>query len=539
MVAIFMTNSPEMVFTYVALSKLGAVPAMINNALRSQTLAHCMNVANAKLITCTPDLVQHVLDLFSSTDISATCLSFNLSSFPPPKLQANNPNIERIKQVRYEDLAEITVFEPQIAAERSIFDPGCLIYTSGTSGKPKAVVMQNFALCVTSISASEDLENVKKYFPLRIFSCLPLFHATCLLIGFHNAVGTSSTICLVRKFSASKFSEQLTESRATRMLYVGEMCRYLLKAPPSKFDKAHHCIVATGNGLQADVWNKFRERYNIPEIREFYRSTEGIAGFENTTSNAGDAGYVGRAGPIRRRYEEITYLVKYDPETEAPWRDPKTGFCVPVGNNEPGEAIGRVMSMKLYREYLNNPEANEKKLIKDVFAKGDLFQRTGDLLMRDSNGWVKFVDRSGDTYRWRGENVSAGEVREHVSRVPNVHDVSVFGVKLPGYDGQAGAAGITLANGSTEAEAQFMATLHQTLRNSGLTVYQVPRLVRLTEQIDTNATFKHVKDILKTRPWDPTSPSAGKDRLYWLDGETYKKLDSDAWASINAGKARL
>lgn len=216
------------------------------------------------------------------------------------------------------------------------------------------------------------------------------------------------------------------------MLYVGELCRYILKAPPSPNDTLHTVICAAGNGLAGDVWTKFVTRFNIPEVREFYRSTEGIAKFDNHGSGAAMAGKVGFEGPIAHWMNNVTYLIKYDPETEMPYRDPKTGFCVRCGPGEPGEAIGRVMNLKTLSDYLNNPEANEKKLIRDVFQKGDLFQRMGDLLVRNKDGWITFLDRVGDTYRWQGENVSAGEVKEHISRLPEVQDTVVYGVKLPG-----------------------------------------------------------------------------------------------------------
>jgi acyl-CoA synthetase (AMP-forming)/AMP-acid ligase II len=277
------------------------------------------------------------------------------------------------------------------------------------------------------------MRNSSKYFPLRTYSCLPLFHGTCLFTALCYTVGTSSTFCLGRKFSASTFSRSLVECKATRMLYVGELCRYLLKATPSSCDKTHKVIVAHGNGMQGDVWEKFKARFGIEEVREIYRSTEGVAKFDNIGSGAAGAGKVGFSGPISWPREQITYLVRYDPETEEPYRDPSSGFCVKVRAGEAGEAIGRVRSMDTYNDYLNNPNANKEKLIRDVFARGDLFQRTGDLLMRDKDGWIQFVDRTGDTFRWQGENVAAGEVRAFIGRLPNVHDVVIYGVKLEGY----------------------------------------------------------------------------------------------------------
>jgi acyl-CoA synthetase (AMP-forming)/AMP-acid ligase II len=215
------------------------------------------------------------------------------------------------------------------------------------------------------------------------------------------------------------------------MLYVGELCRYLVSAPPSPYDRAHSCIVANGNGLRGEIWEKFRERFGILEIREFYRSTEGMARLDNFGTSAAGAGKIGFRGLLGRYLENDTFIVRADPLTEEVYRDPKTGFCVEVGLGEPGEAIGRVKDKNLLIEYLNNSEASEQKLLRDVFANGDCFQRMGDLLLRDSDGWIQFHDRIGDTYRWKGENVSAGEVRDHIARLSGVQDAVVYGVKLP------------------------------------------------------------------------------------------------------------
>jgi len=337
-----------------------------------------------------------------------------------------------ISQLRYEDLADTTADPVAPPAKRLLQDVGALIYTSGTSGKPKAVAVKNFLLVLVSTPSTIDVKHARTYLPLRTYSCLPLFHATGLFVGLYYSTGLSGTFCLARRFSASRFSTQLLESRATRMLYVGELCRYLIAAPPSPNDRAHKCIVALGNGLHRDVWLNFTARFGIPEIREVYRSTEGIAKFDNYSRSMEGVGMVGFAGPIKLYAEDDVFLVKFDPATESIYRDPQTGFCVPAKADEPGEAIGRVRSMEFYNEYHNDPSATKLKLISDVFEKGDLFQRTGDLLVRHSTGWVRFHDRFGDTFRWRGENVSASEVREHIGNLPNVKDCSVYAVKLSG-----------------------------------------------------------------------------------------------------------
>jgi acyl-CoA synthetase (AMP-forming)/AMP-acid ligase II len=402
--------------------------------MADDTLAHCMQIAASDLVICTPDLAPYLRDLSVESECRFACISLSLASFGPLELSHEDIKTTNLTQIRYEDLQVASrSFSKRTRGKRTLKDVGALIYTSGTSGKPKAVSIKNFLLVVVSTTSAPDARNPGRYWPLRTFSCLPLFHATCLFTGLFYSVGSSSTFCVSRKFSASKFTKELTLSGATRMLYVGELCRYLLAAKPSTYDQSHKVIVATGNGLQRDIWEKFRHRFKIPEIREFYRSTEGIAKFDNRSrGHAASAGMVGYAGPIRRYFEDDTYIVKYDPSTEQPYRDTKTGYCVIASLDEPGEAIGRVRSMDFYNEYLNDPEANQLKLIGDVFEKGDLFQRTGDLLVQSRGGYISFHDRSGDTFRWRGENVSAGEVRDHITRLSNVQDVTVYGIKLDG-----------------------------------------------------------------------------------------------------------
>lgn len=411
-------------------------------------------------------------------------------------------------------------------------------------------------MVLVSNAQSQDVQEPSKYFPLRLYSSLPLFHGTALFGGLCYTIGTSSTFCLARKFSASKFWADVSSSRATRIIYVGELCRYLLSAPPSPYDRAHQCIVATGNGLRGEIWEKFRERFGVPEIREFYRSTEGVAKFDNFGRGAWGAGKLGFAGPIRRWCETDTFIIRTDPNSEEVYRDPKTGFCVKAKLGEPGEAIGRVKDRALHTEYLNNSDATESKLLRDVFVKGDLYHRMGDLLLHHEDGWVQFHDRLGDTFRWKGENVSAGEVRDHIAKLPGVQDAVVYGVKLANYDGQAGAASITL---ETEADEAFMSTLFQGLRKTGLPLYAMPRLVRITKEyvsstlpfsrvtwmilltkrrIESNATFKKAKADIVKKSWNENA-KGNTDKLYWLNGNVYERLDGPAWAAIEGGRAKL
>ncbi|KUL83456.1 hypothetical protein ZTR_10956 [Talaromyces verruculosus] len=536
-VAVYTTNSPEMVFTVYALSKLGVVAALINTNLRDQTFKHCLNISSSKLIISTPDLAAFV----KSDDIPR--FTFNISSFDSvADVPADITQItaETLSQLPATDVAAIA------PAKRAPPDLAVLIYTSGTTGNPKACAIRNSMTLVTSTPLPKDTRNPSKYYPMRIYSSLPLFHGTAFFSGLCYSVGNGGTLCLRRKFSASQFWKDVHDSRATRVLYIGELCRYLLASPPSPFDKNHNCVVAYGNGLRGEIWEKFSERFNVAEIREIYRSTEGVARFDNFYGGSWGAGAVGFHGPLRQFFEQDTYLIKFDLETEQPYRDPKTGFCVKVGAGEEGEAIGRVRTRQSLTEYLHNNEATEKKLLTDVFEKGDLFQRMGDLLVRDHDGWIRFGDRVGDTFRWKGENVSAGEVRDHICRMENVQDAVVYGVKLKNYDGQAGAAGITLERRTPETEAAAIKNLWTFLRSQGVPTYAIPRLVRVTKEVATGVTFKQAKGDLAKRSWDPVTDTSG-DTLYWLnsgkDGKSkkpvYERLERSSWDEIESGRAKL
>ncbi|OJJ32191.1 hypothetical protein ASPWEDRAFT_44259 [Aspergillus wentii DTO 134E9] len=521
-VGVYMTNSPEMVVTIYALAKLGVVAALINTNLRDDTFIHCLNVSGAKSIISTPDLSK-----FVCADLPH--LAFSISSF-------DGISTEDVELVTPTDLQQ---YSPSglAAAKRAPNDLAALIYTSGTTGKPKACAVRNIMALVTSNPNSVDVKNPSKYYPLRTYSSLPLFHGTAYFTGLCYSLGNAGTLCLRRKFSASQFWKDVHDSKATRILYIGELCRYLLATPPSPYDRDHACIVATGNGLREEIWERFRQRFGVPEIREFYRSTEGVAKFDNHGETAWGVGKIGFSGPIRRFLEDDVFIVKYDNDTEMPYRDPSTGFCVKARLGEEGEAIGRVRNRGLLTEYLHNEDATEKKLLRDVFQKGDLFQRTGDLVVRDYSGWVKFQDRVGDTFRWKGENVSAGEIRDHICKIPAVHDAVVYGVKLSGYDGQAGAAGITLEDQSSATESEFMSNLYRELKKKGVPSYAFPQLVRLTEKVDTGVTFKQAKGDLVKKGWDPRVDTG--DKLFWLNGTQYEKLDQSDWSSIESGQAKL
>jgi len=248
----------------------------------------------------------------------------------------------------------------------------------------------------------------------------------------------------------------------------------------------------------------------------------------------------------KRVLDKDQFIVKFDYDTEMPIRDPKTGFCMAADRGEPGEAIARINSMDTYINYHGNPEATEQKILRDAFARGDMWQRSGDLLVQEPSGWVKFVDRIGDTYRWMGENVSAGEVRGFISELPGVKDAVVVGRRLGKYDGQAGTALIVLDTASEKqgagvSEKTFMASLFKDLRGKGVPKYAIPRLVMVRDElVDVGDTFKHAKAVVKNIDWSGAD-EATQGRKYYLDldAERFKTLDRESWARIETGRAKL
>jgi acyl-CoA synthetase (AMP-forming)/AMP-acid ligase II len=340
-------------------------------------------------------------------------------------------------------------------------------------------------------------------------------------------------------FSPSSFFASVHASKATHIQYIGEMCRYLVSTPPSPYDRRHSAKVAFGNGLRPDVWKQFKERFNIEILVEIYAATESPHSSFVKSRNLFGHGAVGRSGTMLGMMKNLTSMtVKHDVETGEPFRDPKTGFCVKVATNEPGEVISKLDPNDIedkFNGYWGNDKATESKILRDVVTKGDAYFRTGDLLRTDGEGRTFFVDRIGDTFRWKGENVSTSEVEEVLTAHSAVEEANVCGVQLPGHDGRAGFAAVVL---KTEPTADVLADIgrHVTAK---LPRYALPIFIRRVETMEVTGTSKYTKKGIREQGADPEK--VGSDPLFWLEPKAtvYKQFGRKEWERIVSGQIKL
>ena len=381
----------------------------------------------------------------------------------------------------------------------------------------------------------------------RVYHCMPCYHGSGGMTAMTNLV-TGVSIALGRRFSVENFWNEVRESDSTWIVYVGETARYLLAAPPHPLDKQHKVRSMFGNGLRPDVWERFRERFGITKVVEFFNSTEGMFSTVNFCEGDYLKDAVGHHGLLLRlALRNASVPVEFDEETQSIVRDPVTGFAKRKPHEEGGEIVVKVPNEAAFQGYWNSREATSKKFERNLFEKGDLYYRTGDALRRTNDGRWFFLDRLGDTFRWKGENVSTAEVAKVVGEFPGILEANVYGVLVPGTEGRAGCAAITIA--PTHIEAFDWHALAQHLQ-SKLPRYAVPIFIRVV-QGDIGTTMgshnnKQIKVPFREEGIDPalkgTRVAGGMgDRLLWIKsgGQTYTEFGEEEWKDLNNRRARI
>lgn len=544
-VAMDFMNSSTFLFMVLGLWSIGAVPAFINYNLAGKPLTHSVRTSTAKLLI----VDEEVRNCFPPEQLETFASPSFRDGKGPVKVVFFTPDVE----------SQILDMEPsreddKVRGGLIPRDMAILIYTSGTTGLPKPAIV-SWKKCWSGSLFVGDWMRIGP--SDRFFTCMPLYHSSAAVLGFVTCLMNGSTIIIGRKFSARNFMKEARETNATIIQYVGETLRYILGVPPEidavtgeDLDKKHNIRLAFGNGLRPDIWNRFKDRFNIPTIAEFYAATEGTSGQWNISSNDFSAGAIGRNGALGNIIiGRGTTIVDVDHETQEPWRDPKTGLCKKVPRGDPGEllfAIDPADPSATFQGYFQNSKATEGKIVRDVLKKGDAFFRTGDMVRWDKDGRWFFSDRIGDTYRWKSENVSTNEVAEVLGAHPDVHEANVYGVALPNHDGRAGCAAIVfnqqIASGNTSGPAlePSSATLHSlavhTLKN--LPRFAAPLFIRVMPEMVSTGNNKQQKHVLRTEGVDVSQVSQN-DRLYWLQDDTYVPFAQKDWDRLNGGQVRL
>ncbi|MFN3523710.1 MAG: long-chain-acyl-CoA synthetase [Phenylobacterium sp.] len=506
-VALFMPNRLEYFAVWYGLSKVGVVTALLNNQLRGAPLAHCLNISGAS--HCIVD------------DETA------------PAFAEVKPLLERPTQQwvlgqaagEQRDLVQALKSCSQLPPDRTVRsgmtakDTALYLFTSGTTGLPKAARITHVrAQLYMRGFAGATGANQKD----RVYVVLPLYHATGGLCAMGAALLNGGAVVLRRKFSASHFWQDVAAEGCTMFVYIGELCRYLVNHPPQDDETRHKLRLAFGNGLRLEVWRELKRRFRIPEILEFYGSTEGNVAMFNFD---GREGAIGRAPRWLR--DRFNYrLIQYDVETEQPVRS-ASGFCIECGPGQVGQCIGKIGgdARAEYTGYVDKA-ASEKKVLRDVFERGDAWFATGDLMRQDAEGYFYFVDRIGDTFRWKGENVSTGEVASALESAPGVVEANVYGVSVPGAEGRAGMAGLVVG-------PEFDLKAFEEHVSSALPPYAQPLFLRIMPAIETTGTFKQRKVDLVAEGYNP---GLIRTPVYFRPpGKGYVKVTKAVFDKIEAG----
>lgn len=502
-VALVGRNSPEYIAIVLGASRLGAIAALINHHLEGEPLEHAILASKARIAIVDSPFVDAVKAL--------------------PKLREQLRRVVSYREGELEEKMAKASRSPLARVPVPVSSDFVYIYTSGTTGLPKPSHVSHARALVAGAGFGQLVHAFRE--GDKLYCALPLYHSSALLLGLGSCLVTRTPMAMRESFSASAFWKDVNRYRATHMIYIGELCRYLLNTKPSPEERDHTLRVAVGNGLRADVWEAFASRFRIETIREFYAATEA----PNIILNlAGRPGSVGRV-PFRRL--SPLRLVRYDADSDTHPRD-RHGHLIECGPSEVGELIIRLSDKPLtaitdFRGYTDK-KATEEKILRDVFRSGDRWYRSGDLLRYDEDDFFYFVDRIGDTYRWKGENISTAEVEDVLSREFRARELTVVGVSIPGMEGQAGLAAIS-PDEAFDAEAFFQAA-------QGLPAYARPRFVRIVSSLSTTGTLKIQKSELRR---DGADPRDVKDPLWVLGEESYLPLTPEIWDEITAGRFRL
>ena len=516
-VSLVMENRIEFLAVTVALNKLGATAGFINTNLRGKPLIHCITVTESKKCIFGEELAPALAEVKGELSLAEG----EDYLFVPDSGETAAPNWASDLTA---ESAAASPDNPAATMENTLGDTAMYLFTSGTTGMPKAAVLSNRRyLASAGMSHKAGLKCTEND---RLYICLPLYHGTGLLIGIGAAFGSGASMFIRRKFSASNFLAEVREHQATCLVYIGELCRYLMNTPVAADDHRNPLKHMIGNGLRPDVWLPFKERFGIKRITEFYGASEGNVAFANLLNKDQTVGMTA---------SEVA-LVQYDVDADEIVKD-DAGRCIRIEPGQPGLLLGQINEEAAFEGY-TNPEATERKILRNAFEDGDAWFNTGDLLREVDAGFTlgyphyQFVDRVGDTFRWKSENVSTNEVGEIINGFDDIQFCNVYGVEVPNADGRAGMAALALSEGIEALDAEAFSAFVA----SELPAYARPVFLRVQSDIDVTGTFKMLKGNLKKEGYDLKQVS---EPLYVMKpgSSAYERLDAAFADQIRAGEA--
>ncbi|KAM9338344.1 long-chain fatty acid transport protein 2 [Symphorus nematophorus] len=511
-VALWMFNEPDFICVWLGLCKLGCEVAFLNVNIKAKAVLHCLQSCGAKtllvgegLVCVLEEVLPDLKDNMAVWVVDHTSPSEDVGTL-----------LDKLEHVSGEPLSDL----PKVDITSNFL----FIFTSGTTGLPKAARVGHFKAIVSMSffhmcgATSDDI----------IYITLPLYHMSASLLGIGGCIQLGATCVLKKKFSASQFWKDCVKHNVTVVQYIGELCRYLVNHPTVPEERAHSVWLAAGSGLRSDVWKEFVRRFGKIRIREGYGLTEASIGFLNYTDEVGPIGRASYFNKLSMPFE----LLKYDPHTCEPVQT-ESGRCIRAQKGEAGILVAPVTAMNQFLGYAGNKVQSEKKLLRDVFRAGDIYFNTGDLLLHDHRDFLYFKDRIGDTFRWKGENVSTTEVSEVLGFLNFIQEGNVYGVTVPGYEGRAGMAALVLKQDHKLNGTQLYNHLVD-----ALPVYAWPWFLRIQGSLDVTETFKQQKVKLVREGFNP---DITQDPLYFLDvsQKDYILLTASLYQDIVSGKIKL
>lgn len=507
-VCLLMPNRPDYVAIWLGITRVGGVAALVNTNLVGQSLAACIDSVAPKHVIVAGELSAQIVGaepylktkpriwIKGESSSQLPCIDSDVDHLPGAPLDGN-------------EIRGVT-----------LSDPALYIFTAGTTGLSKVAIIDHQRL----MRAVRGFAGVLDARPTdRMFDCLPMYHMLGGVLAIGPLLARGGSVVIREKFSARDFWRDVRRTDCTILQYVGEIPSALLRAPPHPQESEHHLRLCCGAGLRPEIWREFKTRFRIPHLLEFYASSEGNVTLFNFEEKEGAIGRI----PWWMRRRLPTAIIRFDVEKEAPLRDSR-GYCMRCLPAEHGEAIGRLKGR--FAGYVDQAD-NEGKILRNVFTSGDKWLRTGDLMTQDADGYFYFIDRIGDTYRWKGENISTTEVKQALCLFPGVDDAVVYGLRVPDYEGRAGAATLFCPDWIDISALHAHITKH-------LPVHARPLFLRIHRSKADAAAMTLKRADLAADCFDPTRTT---DQLYFNDPQTkaFVPLDAELYSRIKAGEVWL